>query len=108
MNGQKSKKSWTGRQRALLGCFLGAADTPFDDHQLLALSYADDGSGIVTLTVWDNRQGPKPRDLTIDFTRSDGLSVQNDFSGADIRGIFLENYSLRQPPDSLHFPYPRV
>jgi hypothetical protein len=96
-----------GQAACTVGLLFGNSKAPWDDHQLLALSYVDHGDGTATLTVWDNRDTPDPtafsRDLALDFTHDDdGLQVQG--TGEDIRGIFLEEYSPRQPPDSLQLP----
>jgi hypothetical protein len=92
-----------------VGLLFGGSDAPWNDHQLLALSYVDNGDGTAKLTVWDNRDTPNPlafsRDLTLDFTHDDdGLRVHGSGFQENIRGLFLEEYSPRQPPDSLRLP----
>jgi hypothetical protein len=111
------KNQLDGQAAWPVGLLFGDSSTPFGDHQLLALSYVDNGNGTATLTVWDNRDDPQTthdklafsRNLFLDFT-GDELKAQldpndpstdNDF---DIKGIFLEEYSPQQPPDSLRLP----
>jgi hypothetical protein len=113
---KSSKDEWPrimskldGQAACTVGLLFHGSDVPWDDHQLLALSYVDHGDGTATLTVWDNRDTPNPtafsRDLTLDFTHDDdGLQVQGTGFKETIRGIFLEEYSPRQPPDSLRLP----
>jgi hypothetical protein len=112
------KNQLDGQAAWPIGLLFHGSLTPFEDHQILALDYEDDANG-TALIVWDNRDGPYQRRLQIDFTGHE-LTVQPDdpivlpdgseifWSGGNIKGIFLENYSPQRPPDSLHFPYPRV
>jgi hypothetical protein len=112
------KNQLDGQAAWPIGLLFHGSTTPFEDHQILALDYEDDANG-TALIVWDNRDGPFQRRLEIDFT-GDELTVQPDpitlpdgsngpdWGGGNIKGIFLENYSPQRPPDSLHFPYPRV
>jgi len=105
----KIKKQLDGQAACPVGVLFAGSTTPFGDHQILAVNYEDDASG-TALIVWDNRDGPFQRRLEIDFT-GDELNVQPDsipggpdWSGGDIKGIFLEQYSPQQPPESLHLP----
>jgi hypothetical protein len=119
---QPSKDEWSqiksrldGQAAWPVGLLFGDSDFPWDDHQVLGLSYDDPGGGMATLTVWDNRDiayvsgslpSSFPRDLYLDFT-GDELKVQpvpsskGAWQGGDIKGIFREEYSPLQPPDSL-------
>jgi hypothetical protein len=102
-----------------IGLLFGDSSFPWKDHQVLALSYVDNGNGTATLTVWDNRDTPLPcqgrpdllcpfsRNLNLDFTGAE-LNVTLDpadpdpgSSDFDIKGIFLEEYLPQQPPDTL-------
>jgi len=103
----KIKNQLDGQAAWPIGLLFGGSDTPFDDHQLLAVDYEDDANG-TALMVWDNRDGGTQRTLHIDFS-GDELSVtpdpdtnNNAWQGGDIKGFFLESYSPHQPPDSLH------
>jgi hypothetical protein len=103
----KIKNQLDGQAAWPIGLLFGDSATPFDDHQLLAVDYEDDANG-TALMVWDNRDGGTQRTLHIDFS-GDELSVTPDpdtngnaWQGGDIKGLFLENYSPHQPPDSLH------
>jgi hypothetical protein len=119
------KNQLDGQAAWPIGLLFRGSATPFEDHQILALDYEDDANG-TALIVWDNRDGPYQRRLQIDFTGNE-LTVQiqpdpivlsdgskifwgggNEPDGGNIKGIFLENYSPQRPPDSSHFPYPRV
>jgi hypothetical protein len=106
------KNQLDGQAAWPIGLLFHGSATPFEDHQILALDYEDDANG-TALIVWDNRDGPYQRRLQIDFTGQE-LMVQPDdpivlpdgseifWSGGNIKGIFLENYSPQRPPDSLH------
>jgi hypothetical protein len=106
-------KATLDRQAACpVGLLFGDSNAPWDDHQLMALSYVDNGNGTATLTVWDNRDTPTPppfsRNLNLDFTGNE-LKVEvtpTPPAGKDwdIKGMFLEGYSPQTPPDSLRLP----
>jgi len=105
-----SKEAWTRLKITLnreaawpVGLLFEESSTPIHDHQVLALSYVDNGNDTGILTVWDNREGPHPRDLYLDFTGNE-LIVKNDYGHKEIKGIIREEYSPRRPPDSLHLP----
>jgi hypothetical protein len=102
-----SKHEWSRIKSTLdvqaacpVGCVFQDSAHPFHDHQILAVDY-DDGTG--KLTVWDNNEGPRQRDLLLDFT-GDGLELKQGgkfLNNRPLKGFFLEAYSPRQPPDSL-------
>lgn len=105
-----SKDEWTkikGRldeQAAIpIGLIYSDTKNPFDQHQVLAIGYTDNGPSASTLTIWNNNDGPLPNKLTIDFTGSK-LRVQHfaDSNGHTIAGIFEERYRERTPPQSLN------
>jgi hypothetical protein len=102
-----SKDEWSRIKSTLdwqaawpVGCVFRDSNTPFDDHQILAVGYDDHGSGTATLEVWDNNDGPSKRTLDLDFT-GDELEVTNFLNDRPLKGIFREEYSPLQPPDSL-------
>jgi hypothetical protein len=97
------KSTLDGQAAWPVGCLFRDSATPFSDHQVLALSYEDTGTGSAILNVWDNNEGPKQRPLGLDFT-GDELQVTNFLNDRPLKGIFLEEYSPQRPPDSLHFP----
>jgi hypothetical protein len=92
----------------------------FDQHQILAIHYTDNGSGMATLDIWDNKDvaslnpppippnPPRPphhvhpQTLELDF-RGDELKITGAITDDNLRikGIFLEEYTARQPPLSL-------
>jgi hypothetical protein len=61
----------------------------------------DNGDGTATLTVWDNNDGNRARAFGLDMR---GYELQVTNSDKSIKGIFLEDYSSRQPPMSLKLP----
>ena len=50
-----------------VGYIFGTSANPIDQHQVLAIGYKDPLNEIATLTVWDNREANKSRDLVLDF-----------------------------------------
>jgi hypothetical protein len=107
-----SKSEWPRIKGALdsqaacpVGCLFGNSTVPTDDHQLLAVGYQDNGDGTATLMVWDNNEGNTQRSVGLDF-RGDELQASNFLDDKPLKGIFLENYSPGQPPDSLRLPPP--
>jgi hypothetical protein len=86
-----------------VGCIFSDSDWPINDHQVLAVGYEDPGTGTATLNIWDNYDGPSQRDVLLDFT-GDELKVSYWRHDRPLKGIFLEAYFPRQPPDSLHLP----
>jgi hypothetical protein len=104
-----TKTEWTSIKRRLddeaacpIGLIYGDTKNPFDQHQVLAIGYTDDGLGRATLRMWNNNQLRVPDTVNIDF-RGDRLEVTgfNDPNSHTIRGIFAERYSPRRPPLSL-------
>jgi len=84
-----------------IGLVYGDSPNPIDQHQVLAVGYNDHHNGTATLTVWDNNDSNVSRDLALDFQ---GGELQVGNSNRPLKGIFLEQYSSRQPPDSLRLP----
>jgi hypothetical protein len=84
-----------------IGLIYGDSANPIDQHQVLATGYTDFGNGTATLTLWDNNDGNRPRGLDLDFR---GNELVASGSTRDLKGIFLEDYSRREPPLSLKFP----
>jgi hypothetical protein len=98
-------KSILDREAAVpVGYIFGTSANPTDQHQVLAIGYRDAGDGTATLTVWDNREAAKSRDLALDF-RGGELQVGNPFVGKEgpdvMKCVFVEKYSPQKPPDSL-------
>jgi hypothetical protein len=72
---------------------------PFwDQHQVLAIGYTDDGAGRGTLKIWDNEDGAEEATMELDF-RGDELQVTG--SDGTVKGFFHERYSPQRPPDGL-------
>lgn len=82
-----------------IGLIFRDTSSPFDQHQVLATGYDDNGLGKGTLSIWDNKEGAVPRKLKLDF-RGSRLKVSN-YPKHSISGIFAEGYSPRRPPGSL-------
>jgi hypothetical protein len=83
-----------------VGYIFGTSANPIDQHQVLAIGYKDPLNEIGTLTVWDNREANKSRDLVLDF-RGPELQVGNAFQGEALKCVFIERYSPQKPPSSL-------
>jgi hypothetical protein len=103
-----TKSQWPGIKDKLdseaawpIGLIYGDSANPIDQHQVLAIGYTDAGNGLATLTVWDNNDGNRPSTLGLDF-RGDELVASG--STRDLKGVFLEDYSPREPPSSLKLP----
>ena len=78
----------------------------WEQHQVLAVGYSDNGPGAATLSIWDNNDGDHGRTLSIDFV-DDALSITGATAlSADnrIAGIFHEAYDRRRPAANLRLP----
>jgi hypothetical protein len=86
-----------------IGLIFGNTANPIKQHQVLALCYTDDdpSPGQGTLTIWDNRSGNISDVLHLDFRGSE-LEVSGDNFPEAIKGIFIEDYTQKTPPSSLH------
>jgi hypothetical protein len=101
----RTKNEWQAITRKLddeaawpIGVIYGNKKSPFKQHQVLATDYEDAGLGTATLTIWDNEDGARERTLSLDF-RGDELQESGDDD--IVKGIFLEAYVLKEPPESL-------
>lgn len=70
----------------------------WEQHQVLAIGYTDDGAGQGTLRIWDNEDGPQEDAIDLDF-RGNELQVIGRYS--TVKGFFHERYSPQRPPDGL-------
>lgn len=84
-----------------IGLIYGNSMNPIDQHQVLAIGYEDTGL-TQRLIIWDNNDGSKSRTLTIDFSGEE-LNVSGAYSSDPIKGIFMEEYSPKKPPEVLRF-----
>ena len=82
-----------------IGLVYGDSANPIDQHQILALSYADGGTGVLRLDVWDNNHRNTADAWTIDGS-SESLSVVGP--SRPVRGIICERYKRAIPPPALH------
>ena len=106
---EPTKKEWTRIKARLdaeaavpIGLIRKNKKLLWDQHQVLAVGYTDNGLGEGTLDIWDNNDGDSGKKLFLDF-RGEELAV----TGSDdlqLAGIFLEVYDCRQPPLSLKRP----
>jgi hypothetical protein len=112
----KTKAEWTWLKEKLdreaawpIGIVFGDEYVPWGEHQILAIGYSDAGNGTITLDVWDSNELNNPslsvaivRKLTLDFN-GDELLVGNFINDKPVKGIFVEEYTPKRPPDSLNF-----
>jgi hypothetical protein len=104
----RTKNEWQAIKRKLdeeaawpIGVIYGNKKSPFKQHQVLATDYEDAGLGTAVLTIWDNEDGAQERTFSLDF-RGDELQESGDDD--IVKGIFLEAYAPKNPPDSLRLP----
>lgn len=105
---EPTKKQWDNITRTLdaeaavpIGLIFKDKPLLWDQHQVLAVGYIDDGVGRATLSIWDNKDGAAGQTLRLDF-RGDVLAVTGGSSdNAQIAGIFREEYNRQRPPLSL-------
>ena len=102
----RTKDEWTIIKRRLdeqaawpIGLIYGDTKNPFDQHQVLATGYTDNGLGEATLRIWNSNELRVPDNIRLDF-RGKRLQVSgfNDPNGHTIRGIFAEEYTPKRPP----------
>jgi hypothetical protein len=99
-----SLKSHLDREAAWpIGLIYGDTAIPWEQHQVLAIGYEDNGSGKVKLRIWNNNEERKDNILRIDFT-GDRLEVKDFKESHTIRGIFAEEYRRNKPPSALFRP----
>jgi hypothetical protein len=99
----RTEEEWPRIKRRLdeqaawpVGLIYGDETNLFNQHQVLAIGYTDNGLGTATLEVWDNEDGNTGRKFDLDF-RGDEL-VESGFPKHRIKGIFAEEYERRVPP----------
>lgn len=104
---QKIKDRLDAEAAAPIGLVFKNKSLLWDQHQVLAVGYTDNGLGRGTLEIWDNKgqftSGNVGETLNLDF-RGDELAVTSTFASSDnlqLAGIFLERYERRRPPLSL-------
>ena len=104
-----TKEEWTIIKSRLdqqaawpIGLIYGDTTNPFDQHQVLAIGYTDNGLGRATLQIWNNNELRVPNLIRLDF-RGKQLQVSgfNDPHHHSIKGIFAEEYTQSKPPLSL-------
>lgn len=94
-----------------IGLIHDGADSPTDEHQVLATGLADNGDGTFMLSIWDNnwdsRNYPSCRKLRVD-TNGDQLIVSCASSTKydDIKGIICAVYPISMPPLALQNAWP--
>jgi hypothetical protein len=102
-----TKREWT-RLKTLLddeaawpvGLIYGNKPLLWDQHQVLAIGYTDDGAGRGELIIWDNERGNKSDPMELDF-RGDELKVSSSSINPTVKGFFHERYMPQRPPKDL-------
>ena len=94
-SGPGSSRSSTSRPPGRSASSTATSRALWDQHQVLAIGYTDDGAGRGTLEIWDNEDGNVRSELRIDF-RGDELVTSGRRS--NVKGFFHEQYRSEQPP----------
>lgn len=102
---ESSKREWTvlkdilDRQAAWpLGLIYGDKPLLWDQHQVLAVGYTDNGAAGGTIVIWDNEDANVQSTLTLDFR---GGELRTGGRRSNIKGFFHERYMPERPPASL-------
>jgi hypothetical protein len=107
-----TKNEWTKLKQVLdeqaawpVGLIYGESAIPWDQHQILAVGYQDNGNGTGRMFAWDNNEEPGPdKAYDLDFRGSELLAKSSSADpeiakrDATIKGLFVENYEPRVPP----------
>jgi hypothetical protein len=100
-----TKRSWSRLKDLLdqqaawpVGLILGDKFHLWEQHQVLAVGYSDDGAGGGALRIWDNEDANVDKTTTLDF-RGDELEATGRHP--NLKGFFPEQYSFQNPPDGL-------
>jgi hypothetical protein len=107
---EPTKREWTLLKETLdeqaawpVGLIYGNKPFLWEQHQVLAIGYDDEGAGRGTLHIWDNNWEKNHK--------NERSSMSLDFSGDELRaagrhpslkGFFRERYSTQRPPQALH------
>jgi hypothetical protein len=87
-----------------VGLIFGHSAIPWDQHQILAVGYQDNGNGGARLFAWDNNEPLADKAYDLDFRGSELLSKSSSTDpeiakrDATIKGLFVESYKPRVPP----------
>jgi hypothetical protein len=99
-----TKKEWTKLKQVLdeqaawpVGLIFGHSAVPWEQHQVLAVGYQDNGDGTGRLLAWDNNEPRADKAYDLDFRGSELLSKKDD----RLKGFFVERYESRVPPREL-------
>lgn len=82
-------------------CLIGTSRSPFDNHQVLATGYDDNGDGTGTIYVYDMNAPGREQTIRLDM-RGEELRAEEsapDPNRGPLRGFFCEIYSPAVPPD---------
>jgi hypothetical protein len=103
---EKIKAVLDGEAAVPVGLIFKNKGPLWEQHQVLAVGYTDNGLGEGTLDIWDNKDDNVGQTLHLDF-RGDELAVTGagvSTENLQIAGIFPEVYDRRRPPLSLKLP----
>jgi hypothetical protein len=81
-----------------IGLIYGNKPLLWDQRQVLAIGYTDNGAGQGTLRIWDNEDGNRPDTMQLDF-RGNELEVTG--CNPTVEGFFHERYMPQRPPQGL-------
>jgi hypothetical protein len=102
---EATKRNWPRLKELLdqqaawpVGLIFGDKPGLWQQHQVLAVGYTDDGTGRGTLRIWDNEDANKEKMDTLDF-RGDELEVTGRHP--NLKGFFPERYFFQRPPNGL-------
>jgi hypothetical protein len=98
----RTEREWTRLKEILdeqvawpVGLVYGDKPSLWDQHQVLAIGYSDDGAGRGTLEIWDNEDGNVRSELRIDLR---GGELVTSGRRSNVKGFFHEQYRSERPP----------
>jgi hypothetical protein len=102
---EPTKREWTRLKVILdeqaawpIGLIYGDKPALWEQHQVLAIGYSDDGPGRGELRIWDNNDGREEKSMSLDFT---GDELQAEGRHTNLKGFFHERYAAKRPPEAL-------
>jgi hypothetical protein len=82
-------------------CLIGTTSSPFDNHQVLAYGYTDNGNGTGTIFMYDNNQPDVEATINLDFRGSQLQATESKKSTkrGPLKGFFCTSYQFNSPPE---------